>query len=205
MFLGWDHRSLAKMKPRARSHFRFVLTPEEGVTLDLHSRIIEARVCGSTLHALHNELQRNRYTRMYETIAAYYQDCEHHKLSSSSFFIRGLGSNADYSPLPPILHNPDGYYDHDAPSVQFLSDVRLRYCSAQSELWEAYTQQLTASRVCIDSTFKIAKRMRTSNVKLLWSMMDIETGCILTQQMLTHERHEDVQPMLFQYSERCRA
>jgi hypothetical protein len=42
-FCGWLHGSLAKLKPLVRSLFGFALTAEEGVTLELHSRIVDAR------------------------------------------------------------------------------------------------------------------------------------------------------------------
>jgi hypothetical protein len=42
----------------------------------------------------------------------------------------------------------------------------------------------------------VAKRIRDSSVRLLWSMMDVSSQCILTQQFLTHESREDVLPML---------
>lgn len=75
-FMGWDHRSLCKLPPLARATFCYVLTKEEGVTTELYSRIVAARVSGSSLNALRKELVENRYKRMYETIAAYYQHCE---------------------------------------------------------------------------------------------------------------------------------
>ena len=51
-FSGWDHGSLAKLSPLVRSLFRFVLTAEEGVTLELHGRIVDARVGGASMNAL---------------------------------------------------------------------------------------------------------------------------------------------------------
>ena len=204
IFLGWDQRCLSKMKPLARSHFRFVLTPEEGVTLELHARIVDARMGGSTLNALHKELTRNRYTRLYETVAAYYQHCELHKMAASGLmsFSRGravvLCADAPNPPQPQRLLRLRGAHRR-------LPERRpFALCEEQTDMWAAYTQQLTASRVCIDSTWKIAKRLKKSNLRLLWSMMDIETGCILTQQMLTHERHDDLKPMLFQFVARCK-
>jgi hypothetical protein len=83
-FSGWDKDSLAKLPPAASSLFQFVLSKQEGITMELHNRIVEARVAGSSLHALRRELVRNRYNRMYETIAAYYRHCEMHQQSRES-------------------------------------------------------------------------------------------------------------------------
>jgi hypothetical protein len=84
-----------------------------------------------------------------------------------------------------------------------MSSIRHRHGLTRMPLWTQYTQQLTGTRVCIDATFKVAKRIRNSNVRLLWSMMDIGSQCILSQQFLTHESHEDVLPMLERYAQRC--
>ena len=65
--------------------------------------------------------------------------------------------------------------------------------------WNRHTQQLTADRVCIDATFKVPKKLIDGSLTRLWSMMDVDTGCLLHQQMLTHEAHEDVLPMLSSY------
>ncbi len=70
-------------------------------------------------------------------------------------------------------------------------------------IWKRYTQQLTADRVCVDATHKVPKKLTESGMTRLWSMMDVETSCILSQQMLTHEAHEDVLPMLISYAHRC--
>jgi hypothetical protein len=91
-FNGWDHRCLLRLPPAASSLFRFVLSKQEGVTMEVHNRIVEARVAGHSLNALRRELVRNRYTRMYDTITAYYQHCEQDKLRKD--------------PLVTALHHP---------------------------------------------------------------------------------------------------
>ena len=206
-FSAWDEQCLARLPASVAILFRFVLTKEEGVTLELYNRIIEARVSGSSLHALRRELLRNRRNRMYETIASYYQHCRSHQLETApsiSSYFGGRGHRHDYKHMPPELHNPDAYYDHEPPSIDYMSELTNRHCSSNSELWTRYTQQLTGDRVCIDATFKVAKRLDSSSSRMLWSMMDLSTGCILHQQLLTHERHADVLPMFVSYAARCR-
>ena len=210
-FSGWDERSVCKLPPAARATFSYVLTREEGVTTELHSRIVAARVSGSSLNALRRELVSNRYTRMHETIAAYYEHCESYSkqqrgslLSYLGGGFSGHGARTAFPHLPPVLSNPAGYYDHEPPSVHFMSELCQRASESTSELCRSYTQQLTADRVCIDATFKVAKRISASPSRMLWSMMDISTGCLLHQQMLTHERHDDVLPMFQSYAARCR-
>ena len=154
-FSGWDHGSLAKLRPLVRSLFRFVLTAEDGVTLELHGRIVDARVGGASMNALRKEMQRNRYARMYETMSSYYLHIEHYSTRGQLGFTRGYGSDATFPPMPPTLHNPTAYYDWEPPSARFMASVRHQYGLGQMALWSRYAQQLTASRVCIDSTFKV--------------------------------------------------
>lgn len=211
-FSGWDSGSLNKLSAAARSLFRFVLTKEEGVTLELHRKIVEARVTGSSLHALQRELCRNRYTRMFETITAYYQHCEQHaadrnmvqRATTILHHFSGQGATPSYAPMPPILHNPDAYFDHEPPSIHYMSELYVQHGQRQAPFWTRHAQQLTSDRVCFDATFKVAKRVHSSSARMLWSMMDLNTGCILTQQLLTHERHDDVLPMFSGYAARCR-
>ena len=47
------------------------------------------------------------------------------------------------------------------------------------------------------------KKLTNSSFTRLWSMMDVETGCLLHQQMLTHETQDDVLPMMWSYAQRC--
>jgi hypothetical protein len=61
-----------------------------------------------------------------------------------------------------------------------MAAIRHRHGLEQIPLWSRYTQLLTGSRVCIHATFKVAKRIRNSNVRMLWSMMDVSSQCILT-------------------------
>jgi hypothetical protein len=208
-FKGWDNGSISKLPAAVRSAFRFVLKKEEGVTLELHRRIVAARVSGSSLNALRRELLENRHVKMMETIAAYYQHCEQYikkqETSLRSYLtVGGKGETPSFPPMPPDLHNPSAYFDWEPPTVSFLSDLAQEYCSERETLWTRHTQQLTADRVCIDATFKVAKKIQKSGMRLLWSLMDVETSCILHQQMLTHEKHADVLPMLESYAARCR-
>jgi hypothetical protein len=206
-FSGWDHRCLMKMPDAVYALFRFVLTGEDGVTLELYNRIVEMRVTGSSLHVLARDINRNRHGRMYEAMAMYYQDCERHKLARQPKLTRlwgGAGASHKYDPFPPLLHNPAAYYDHPAPSVHFMAELCNRFSANREDLWTRYTQQLTADQVCIDSTFKIPMRMQNSSGRMVWSMMDIRTGCILHQQLLTHEKHADLLPMMTQYASRAR-
>jgi hypothetical protein len=119
-FNGWDDRSLNKLPAAARSHFKFVLTREEGVTLELHSRIVHARVSKSSFHALRRELMSNRYERMYQMIALYYQDCERHKLDITcgiQYYFPGRGAVTEYDAMPPVLSDRAAYFDYESPSI----------------------------------------------------------------------------------------
>jgi hypothetical protein len=208
-FSGWLDAAVAKLPPVVQAQFPFVLSGHEGVTLELYNRIIQARVTGYSLNALRREMGRYRHERMYDAISAYYAACEHHMLSVApkrgvdirSFWTRGAAPT--YSPLPPDLHNPDGYYDHPPPTIDFMSAIAQRHFCESQDVWNRYTQQLTADRVCIDSTFKAPRKMKSSPGRLLWSMMDVQSGCILHQQVLTHEAHNDLRPMFEQYVARC--
>jgi hypothetical protein len=214
-FSGWDQRCLSKLPPAVTAHFPFMLTAEDGVTLELYRRVVEARASGWSLHALRRELERNRYDRMFRMIALYNSECERYRLQpgttggylSLTQWMSGQGAPHVDDDFPPILHNPLGYYDHEPPSVNYLSDLTNRHCSNRMELWTRHAQQLTGDLVCVDSTWKIAKRLNKADSagRCLWSMLDIETGCILHQQLLTHEAHSDVSPMLKQYVARSLA
>ena len=212
VFMGWNEHALARLPPLVRSQFRFVMSPEMGVTWELHARIIDARMGGASLRKLQEEMTRNRYTRLYETMTAYYMHVSHHSLRSQAglfgkalgSFTRGYGSEPAYDPLPPVLHNVDAYYDHEVPSIQFMSAIRQRYCAKNATLWTNYTQQLTARRVCMDATFKVVNRIQATSTRLLFSMMDLDTRCILAQQLLTHEARQDCLPVLSGHAERCK-
>jgi hypothetical protein len=106
--------------------------------------------------------------------------------------------------MHPILHNPDAYFDHEPPCVAYMMNICDRFSESNMAMWTQYSQQLTGERVCIDSTWKVAKRMIQSSGRTLWSMMDVDTGCILTQQVLTHEAAMDVLPMMSSYAARCK-
>ncbi|MGH2640028.1 MAG: hypothetical protein ACRDF4_12230, partial [Rhabdochlamydiaceae bacterium] len=206
-FAGWDDRSLSRLHPVVRNRFQFFLTAEEGVTLVLLSRIINCRLSAGGFNALRNEISQSRHERMYQAIENYHLHCLHHHNSRLNsllgYFSVNRGTTQHYPALPPILHNPDGYYDHDPLSVKAMSAIYQSYCKQQLSLWIRYSQQFTAKRVSIDSTFKIAKRIPKSPTTRLWSMVDIDTGIILVQQLLTHESHVDVCPMLGSYASRC--
>lgn len=117
--------------------FRFVLSREEGVTLELHRKIVETRVTGGSLHAMQRELYSNRWTRMLETIAAYHQHCEEHTTDNGLLrraktipqHFGGQGQQLTYDAMPPILHNPDGYFDHEPQSTQSMSHHYVQHCS----------------------------------------------------------------------------
>jgi hypothetical protein len=208
-FSGWDERSLSKLPDAARSRFRYVLTHKQGVTLELHQRITDARVSGYSLHALRREMRENRHRRMYETITAYNSHCESWKKAQSGVLNRlwgGKGDEVELAELPPVLHNERGYFDHEVPNIQFFSSIFNDFCSSRSAMWAAFTQQLTGERVCFDATYKAAKRItdKQEASRLLWTLMCLRTGCILHQQMLTHERFADVLPLLIEYAKRCR-
>ena len=82
---------------RRRTRFRFVLTHKGAITQELHQRIIDTRVHGGSLKQLQNELNRNRHTRMHETLIAYYRHCEYYKLSQQSRPSKTLGSSGSSS------------------------------------------------------------------------------------------------------------
>ena len=244
-FAGWDESVLAKLNPAVRTRFRFVLTHEGAITQELHQRIIDTRVHGGSLKQLQNELNRNRHTRMHETLIAYYRHCEYYKLSQQSRPSKTLGSSGSsssgggagggqrlqktiggmlysvmsgnqgapqpFAVLRPELQPPpdkqpetDEYYvDYPAPSIAYMGQRQQAHAALMEPLWKRHTQQLTADRVCIDATFKVPKKLTNSSFTRLWSMMDVETGCLLHQQMLTHETQDDVLPMMWSYAQRC--
>ena len=82
-FAGWDEGVLPKLIPEVAARFRFVFTHRLAVTTELHRRIIDSRVQGGSLQQLQKELNRNRHTRMHETIIAYYRHCEYYTDSIS--------------------------------------------------------------------------------------------------------------------------
>ena len=149
-----------------------------------------------------------RYDRLHTTIVKYYQHCKEHKAYVMAGIAKllnfGVGTEESYDILAPVLSTQHGYNDYEPPSVPVLSSIYQRSCSNDIEIWNSYTQQLTGQHVSIDATHKIAKKVNNGSYTRLWSMVDIETGCILHQQMLTHEAHEDVLPMFKQYATRCR-
>jgi len=116
--------------------------------MEVHSRVVEARVAGHSLNALRRELVRNRYTRMYDTITAYYQHCEQDKHRKdpfiSSHFRASRGATQVYPPMHPILHNPDAYFDHEPPSVAYMMDICDRFSESRMKMWTQYMQQITA-------------------------------------------------------------
>ena len=213
-FAGWNHQSITRMHPTARATFKFILSGKEGVTLDVHTRIINSRLNGSSFQALYQELKQNRYNRLYQTIAAYYRHQEDYRkmIVRTPFrgWMPGFGAtseeeDADTLPMPPILHNPNGYHDHLPLSKQTISTLYESYCQTSIPSWSTYTQQLTAPLVSLDATFKIALKLHQSSLTRLWTLIDITTGVILHLQMLTHETHNDILPMLMSYRARCQA
>jgi hypothetical protein len=66
VFAVWDDDLLSKLPLAVQGCFRFVLTHKAAVTMELHQRIIDARVHGGSLRQLERELNRNRHTRMLE-------------------------------------------------------------------------------------------------------------------------------------------
>ena len=211
-FPGWDSRSISRMHPTARAAFKFVLSGHEGVTSELHTLIINSRMNGSSFQSLYEQLLQNRYNRLYRTIAAYYRHQEDYRATRyrSPFrsWMPGFGTaeeDSDILPMLPILHNRDGYFDHLPLSKQTISTMYRDYCHDYIPSWSLYTQQLTADLVSLDATFKIAFKLQNSSLTRLWTLIDIQTGCILHLQMLTHETHNDILPMLISYRARCEA
>ena len=182
--------------------FRFVLTAEEGVTKELHSRIVDARMGGGSLTRLRKELTRNRYTRLYDTMIAYYDHVTMYSKKQAKSTYGGTGSSVTADIKPDELHNPASYYDYEAPSVAYMSNIRQRHAVEQMPLWINYTQRLHSPRLCIDATFKVVKKIKDTNVKLLFSVLDVDTGCIIAQQFLTHETRDDTLPIFEGIAER---
>lgn len=203
-FMGYDAGAISKLPASVSSKFRFVLTGQEGVTLEVYNRIVDARVTGSNLKKLFEEMQTNRYTRMYETITAYYQHCQEHKTRKdmSTKWYQGRGAPPTFPPMPPKFDR-NAYYDYEPLSAHVMSQLFVHYTKQRLELWTRYSQQLTSQRVCFDATFKVAKRVRDTAAHLLWSLMCLDSGCILSQQMITHEKHPDVLPLLEGYARRA--
>jgi hypothetical protein len=204
-FNGFHSRSLGKLPVEVQHSFRYHLTAEEGVTDDLMREIAGARMSGSSLQGLQQKLNAARYDRMYQWQSAYYHACSSHKLWNSKGS-NGKGEAVSYPHFPPLLTTENAYCDHAAPSIDTLRQLYDGNCERSSDLWMQHTQQHTAKRVSVDATFKIAAKVhnRDSPFRMLWTMVDIDTGVICSQQMLTHERSEDVLPMLQGYVARCK-
>ena len=113
------------------------------MTQELGSRIVEARLAGSSLNTLRRELQRNRYTRMYAALGAYYRHCEQyeHSLRPSTWWSGSLASMCDrgarpsFDSFPPELHNPAAYFDHNAPTTMYMSEILQRHARHNTLLW----------------------------------------------------------------------
>jgi hypothetical protein len=112
-FAGWDENVIQRLPLAVAACFRFLLTHKGGVTMELHQRIIDARVQGGSLKQLAKELDRNRHTRMHQTVAAYWRHCEHLKLScgfgkAQSILLHFHGQRAphQFTPLIPKLSSP---------------------------------------------------------------------------------------------------
>ena len=175
--------------------YPYFTTANGGVTLDLLQCIGSSRITGQSLNSLYMLIREARYERMYQTIIEYYTHCK--------AYTNSVNRDFECTPLLPILHNINGYYDHEPLSVHTMSELYSNWCNDNIPIWSAYTQQLTSNYVSIDSSHKIPKRVTGNTFSRLWSMVDIETGIILQQQMLTNEANVDILPMLQQHIKRC--
>jgi len=208
-FSGTNNDSISRLPSLARQRFIYVLSREDGITINLANRIANARLIASSFNALRKELVTLRYERMYFHIHAYYEHCQHvrefnqsTKNILSSLF--GRGSEIAFDDFPPTFNNPIGYYDHEPLSISSMSDYYEKYCETRISYWQTHAQHQTSDRVSIDATFKIAKKISKSTMTRLWSLIDVNTGVILHQQLITHEFHRDVLPMFNEYANRCR-
>ena len=210
-FSGFSKNSIERLHPIARSRFHYVLTDQEGVTVEVQRMIQSARVSGVSFTALRQQLVNNRFERLYQSIQAYQDHCTHyvhqhqacHRSSQSTS--AGQGVDISFECFEPTLDLSNGscYLDHSPPSTAVFGEIYDRFCHEMMPVWYEHAKQNTAPDVCIDATFKIAKKLRSTAMTRLWSLMDVKTGIILHQQMITHEAHVDVLPMLKQYASRC--
>ena len=194
VYKGTDRAVRSKLPRKVQLKYTFHTTHAAGVTLDLLQHIVASRTTGQSLNKLQQFIRELRYERMHNTIVDYYNHCKTYQHICSDY---------QPTPLPPILHNAAGYYDHEPLSVHTMAEIYTDWCKLYEQQWKAYTQQLTADYVSIDSSHKIPKRVKGNAFTKLWSMADISTGVILQQQMLTNEANADIQPMLYQHVARC--
>ncbi len=186
-----------KLHPKVQLKYPFYTTANCGVTNELLQLIVSSRAVSLTsLTTLRKNIREIRYERMFKTIIDYNYHCDWYRKS------RGFRDES-FEELPPILTNPTGYHDHEPISVNTMGEIYREWCSDNMSTWSNYTQQLTADQVSIDSSHKIPKRVTGNAFGRLWSMVDISTGVILQQQMLTNETNEDILPMLKQHVARC--
>ena len=191
-----DRNVRNKLHHKVQLKYPFYTTANTGVTNQLLRRIQSARAANNTsLKSLYKEMRELRYERMYTAITDYYYHCDWYKQQRCRDTV--------FEPLPPVINNPSGYYDHEPIRVVTMSELYNEWCDDNLTIWTNYTQQLTADQVRIDSSHKVPKRVRDNAFTRLWSMVDIETGVILQQQMLTSETNADILPMLKQHVARC--
>jgi hypothetical protein len=204
-FKGIDDGVLRKLPMPVQAQFPFHLTAEEGVTLPLLHRITSARMMGSSLNALRQELMEARHWRMHRTIVSYYSDCYNHQKPSIGISSWGKGATEQYDRLAPQLHTEHGYHDHPAPSVALMQEVYLKWAAGHEETWTRDTMQRASENLSIDAQHRLPKKVTGGAFTRLWSAVDPSTGCIHHQQLLTNETNADVLPMMEEYANRCRS
>ena len=131
-----------------------------------------------------------RYDRLHTTIVKYYQHCKEHRAYVMAGIARllkfGVGTEESYDVLPPVLSTQHGYRDYEPPSVPVLSSVYQRSYNSDIEIWNSYTQHLTAQHVSIDATHRVAKKVNNASYTRLFT-------CVIDGQLPTlYEPYPDL-------------
>ncbi len=205
-FTGVNSCTISRLPVDVQDMFTFFLLDELGVTQALLDRIMEARMSGSSLSSLQNEILRNQHSRMHRKIKQYYQDCARFKNNVMSKMF-SLVNDVQFEDMPPVLYSNNAYHDTPVMAHSTMVLVYEEYGAKQVPGWINYTRSLTSDCVSVDATHKIAKKVfkgpkyRDKKCKL-YSIVCVKTGCVLAQQLLVNEAHRDIEPLLIGYKQR---
>lgn len=203
-FRGTNPITIQRLNPIVRRKFKYVFVDRSIVTNELHDMIADCRLNGMSFTALHKQLTRNRYNLLYQSIGSYHEHCHEHiqQVSARNKLTGVKDVKIEFDVFAPILTNEFGYHDHDAPSVEVISKFYTSGCNKKSDFWTIHGQQNTSVEVVMDANVKIGTKLHLSDFIKLLSLMDNRTGVILHQQMIKHESHKDIAPIISQYVSR---
>lgn len=212
-FSGFNPQSISRLPPIVRDSFEYVFDSQDGVTLELHSLIEQARMSCTSFTSLRKRLIENRHNKMYQHIKSYNDHCLHylHQSQARRAFVSSINGDHNnqvagdivFECLEPIIENKNGYYDSLPPVEATLSKVWIKWCDIQEPIHRLYAAQHTADEICVDSSGKAASKINCDDKKKLYSISNLRTGVLLHQQMLSSESHDSIRPMHSQYVARC--